>query len=202
MMLPRIVYLMSVHGGLVVGSQAKIMAGDSLGIDESGAERTGSDWDVLVPHEHWQKIALIIPEDARPNKFGGWRFNDDKGNEIDVWPGSLHTYLSECKTKYGGSVYAVDYIHNMIYSSAVRDLSGEQPADENTKALNREGASVPYVENADLDYVKSGLNYISSKIEENIRVHGRRVLTPLHQDDRDRWKVLGELVNELKRNLE
>ena len=53
---------------------------------------------------------------------GGWRFMDEKGNEIDVWPGSLQEYLRDCKTKYGGAVYAVDYVHNVVYSSVVREL--------------------------------------------------------------------------------
>lgn len=107
-LLPRIVYQMCVHGGLLVGSVAKKIMGE---VEET------HDYDVLVPAENWQTIALLIPEDAKPNKFGGWRFEDDKGNEIDVWPGSLHQYLRECKTKYGGAVYAVDYIHNIVYSS-------------------------------------------------------------------------------------
>ena len=47
---------------------------------------------------------------------------DEKGNEIDVWPGSLQEYLRDCKTKYGGAVYAVDYVHNVVYSSVVREL--------------------------------------------------------------------------------
>lgn len=115
-LLPRTVYQMCVHGGLIVGSQAKKMAGDEVDVD-------GSDWDLLIPYHRWQTIALLIPEDAHPNKFGGWRFNLDKGEEVDIWPGDVATYLRECKTKYGGQVYAVDYIHNLVYSSQVRDLS-------------------------------------------------------------------------------
>lgn len=118
MMLPRIVYLMSVHGGLITGSQAKRMAGENI-------ESDSSDWDVLVPFQNWQTIAMLIPSDAKPNKFGGWRFEDDKGVEIDVWPGDPMTYLRECKTKYGGAVYVVDYIRNMIFSSAVRDIAND-----------------------------------------------------------------------------
>lgn len=109
-LLPRLVYQMCVHGGLIVGSYAKKLMGE---VEET------HDYDVLIPHDKWQIIALLIPETAKPNKFGGWRIKDDKGNEIDVWPGSLHEYLSECKTKYGGSVYAIDYIHNRVYSSSL-----------------------------------------------------------------------------------
>ena len=115
MILPRVVYQMCVHGGLLVGSQAKAIVGD---IEPSNPH----DYDVLVPLEKWQTVALLIPENARPNKFGGWRFVDDKGNEVDVWPGSLQEYLRNCKTKYGGKVVAIDYIHNKVYSSEVIDI--------------------------------------------------------------------------------
>ena len=107
-MLPRTVYLMCTHGGLLVGSIAKKIMGDDI---------KTNDYDILVPLEKWQTIALMIPEDAKPNKFGGWRFTDDKDNEIDVWPDTVFNYLKNCKTKYGGKVYAVDYIANKAYSS-------------------------------------------------------------------------------------
>jgi len=107
-MLPRIVYLMCIHGALLVGSQAKKLMGEDI---------ESNDYDLLVPLESWQKIALIIPEYAKPNKFGGWRFKDDKNNEIDVWPDTLQNYLQNCKSKYGDAVYAIDYIKNKVYSS-------------------------------------------------------------------------------------
>ena len=108
-MLPRIVYLMCVHGALIVGSYAKKLMGEDI---------ETNDYDLLVPLEHWQTIALIIPEDAKPNKFGGWRFKDDKDNEIDVWPDTMQNYLANCKTKHGGAVYAIDYINNKAFSAA------------------------------------------------------------------------------------
>jgi hypothetical protein len=107
-MLPRMVYLMCVHGALLVGSQAKKLMGENI---------ESNDYDLLVPLEKWQTIALLIPIDAKPNKFGGWRFKDDKENEIDVWPDTLQNYLTNCKTKYGGKVYAIDYIANKAYCS-------------------------------------------------------------------------------------
>ena len=107
-MLPRTVYLMCTHGAFIVGSQAKKLMGEDV---------ETNDYDLLVPLDKWQTIALLIPETAKPNKFGGWRFYDDKENEIDVWPDTLQNYLKNCKTKYGGKVYAVDYIANKAYSS-------------------------------------------------------------------------------------
>ena len=111
MTLPSIVYQMCVNGALVVGSYAKLLAGDNV---------DPNDFDLLVPYEHWPVIVLLIPKHARLNSFGGWRFTVEYADgvpvEVDVWPGSLEKYLSECKTKHGGKVHAVDYIHNKVYS--------------------------------------------------------------------------------------
>jgi hypothetical protein len=107
-MLPRLVYLMCVHGALIVGSKAKWFTGDIAD--------PGNDYDLLVPLEKWQTIALLIPDTAKPNKFGGWRFKDEKDNEIDVWPDTLENYLRNCKTKYGGEVAAVDFINNRVFT--------------------------------------------------------------------------------------
>ncbi len=114
-MLPRVVYQMCVHGALIVGSQAKGMAED--------VEIEASDYDLLVPLEHWQTIALLIPASARPNKFGGWRFKTGS-IEVDVWPDTLQNYLANCRSKLGGAVYAVDYINNRVYSSQVKEVEG------------------------------------------------------------------------------
>ena len=89
MILPRLVYQMCVHGAFIVGSQAKRLCGESI-------EAAESDFDLLVPLEKWQTVSMLIPMDAKPNKFGGWRFEDDKGNEIDVWPDTLQNYLTNC----------------------------------------------------------------------------------------------------------
>jgi len=111
MMLPRVVYQMCVHGALLAGSAAKKATGEEI---------EPNDYDLLVPHEKWQVIALLIPTDAIPNKFGGWRFMTDFENqkvEVDIWPSTLLQYLSECKSKYGEEVVVVDFIRNKKYSS-------------------------------------------------------------------------------------
>lgn len=107
--LPRIVYQMTVHGALIVGSQAKLLVGDT--------KESPNDWDLLVPLEEWQTIALLIPESAKPNKFGGWRFLTDDNQEVDVWPDTVVNYLTNCKSTKGGRVVAVDFINNRIFSS-------------------------------------------------------------------------------------
>lgn len=47
------------------------------------------DWDVVVPFSRWNDVAHMIPLSATPNRFGGWKFKDNDGNEIDVWPGEV-----------------------------------------------------------------------------------------------------------------
>lgn len=112
-LLPRIVYQMCVHGALIVGSYAKKLMGE---VEASG------DYDLIVPYDKWQTVSLLIPKDAKLNNFGGLRFEDKHGNEIDVWQGSLHNYLNECKTKHGGKVYAIDYINNKVFSAEYKDI--------------------------------------------------------------------------------
>jgi len=113
--LPRVVYQMCVHGALLVGSVAKKLCGDEQ-------VKNPNDFDLLVPLEKWQTIALLIPSSARPNKFGGWRFKTDGGVEVDVWPDSLVNYLTNCKSAHGGPVVALDFIHNRKFSSEFVNL--------------------------------------------------------------------------------
>lgn len=112
-LLPRVVYQMCVHGALLAGSQARKLAGE-VGVEPN-------DFDLLVPLERWQTIALLIPPSARPNKFGGWRFMTDHGDErveVDVWPDSVYNYLANCKANDGERVCVVDFINNKVYSQA------------------------------------------------------------------------------------
>lgn len=115
-MLPAVVYQMCVHGAYLVGSYAKYLLGD--------IDTKGNDYDLLVPLERWQTIALLIPSNAKPNKFGGWRFYTADAQEVDVWPDTLENYLRKCKTKYGGQVVAIDYINNRVFSSYFENLEG------------------------------------------------------------------------------
>lgn len=109
--LPGIVYRYCVLGAYIVGSQAKYIAGDI-------EEPEGSDWDLLVPYDKWQIIAMMLPSNAGINKFGGIRFEAD-GVEIDIWPSSVEKYLKECKTKHAdGNVRVVDFINNIIFTSS------------------------------------------------------------------------------------
>ena len=110
-LLPRVVYQMCVHGALITGSFAKKLAGEDI---------VPEDFDLLVPLEKWQTVALMIPETAKPNKFGGWRFETEHGDElveVDVWPDTVQNYLTNCKSEHGGRVCVVDFIGNRLYSA-------------------------------------------------------------------------------------
>jgi hypothetical protein len=49
---------------------------------------TVRDFDVLVPPANWLQAAQLIPPDARPNTYGGWKCQSE-GREVDVWPEDL-----------------------------------------------------------------------------------------------------------------
>lgn len=57
------------------------------------------DFDILVPWINWHHATLIIPMDAKPNSFGGWKFTID-GYEIDMWPGDLSWFAQLPKFEY------------------------------------------------------------------------------------------------------
>lgn len=46
------------------------------------------DYDILVPFHQWHSACVALPSSARPNSFGGWKFEED-GVEVDIWPGDL-----------------------------------------------------------------------------------------------------------------
>lgn len=51
-------------------------------------EETPKDLDVMVPWSEWHQASLLIPEGAKPNIFGGWKWTED-GVSVDCWPDSL-----------------------------------------------------------------------------------------------------------------
>lgn len=81
-MIPSIVKQFSTNfGGWVIGS---------------GCQENPKDWDVLIPFSEWNRAAHLIPKDAKPNTFGGWKFTVD-GVDIDVWPGELSFICNQAK---------------------------------------------------------------------------------------------------------
>lgn len=77
------------HDAWVVGSAA----------DPSAKLSDLRDIDIMVPFRNWAEAALLIPPDARPNTFGGWKFTDGPVT-VDVWCGDLsHVMTSAIATK-------------------------------------------------------------------------------------------------------
>jgi hypothetical protein len=86
--LPKLVLaLTSHHGAWVVGSAA------------DPANTSARDIDVLVPLSSWQAASSLIPPNARPNSFGGWKCNCN-GVEVDVWPGELGWLMEGRKARW------------------------------------------------------------------------------------------------------
>lgn len=63
------------------------------------ANTSPRDYDVLVPFSQWGPASQLIPRDAVPNSFGGWKCQSD-GKEVDVWPGELGWLMTKPKAKY------------------------------------------------------------------------------------------------------
>lgn len=51
------------------------------------------DFDILVPTANWIQAAQMIPPDAKPNTFGGWKCVSE-GRTVDVWPNDLGKELA------------------------------------------------------------------------------------------------------------
>lgn len=114
--IPKIVYNLSMAGGLIVGSQAAQFAKGSEPLE-------GHDWDILVPFDSWGYVRTLIPSDATLNKFKGWRFTHKTANlnniEVDTWPGDLQPYfrkaLADLENK---NAYALSLKTGILYSSS------------------------------------------------------------------------------------
>lgn len=78
--LPKSVLRLTNLGCWVVGGAAK------------PATSSPRDWDLLCPFEFWELVAPLVPPQAVPNSFGGWKFTDEV--EIDLWPDDLSRWLA------------------------------------------------------------------------------------------------------------
>jgi hypothetical protein len=56
------------------------------------------DFDVLVPYAKWPEASLLIPAEAKPNTFGGWKC-ESEGRVVDVWPDDIGRLLINNLTK-------------------------------------------------------------------------------------------------------
>lgn len=93
-------------GACIVGSYANYLM-------EEGKEF--KDYDLIVPPEKWYIVSPLIPKNATINMYGGWKFNDEKGNIIDIWPSSIEQYLRQYKGK-SKKACVLDYMNNKIFT--------------------------------------------------------------------------------------
>ena len=85
---PKLVLAMThAHNAWLVGSAAN---------PENNNPR---DYDVVVPYSEWQKACMLIPSDAKPNHFGGWKCISE-GKEVDIWPGDVAWLMQRPQTTY------------------------------------------------------------------------------------------------------
>lgn len=87
-LLPRLVCKLSTKfGAWVVGSAAN-----------PNTEKP-RDFDVVVPWDQWNLASTLIPPDATPNAFGGWKCKSGN-NTIDVWPGDIAVALTHHRSTH------------------------------------------------------------------------------------------------------
>lgn len=116
---PTLVYLLCKSGALIVGSLAEYLIGKRNMM-------CTDDYDLIVPPEKWHVVSLLIPKTAVINKHGGFRFNDEYNNEIDVWPSSIDEFLRHCKPGLGNKAYIIDYINSKVYTSYLIGTKNEE----------------------------------------------------------------------------
>ncbi|HEY9664857.1 MAG TPA: hypothetical protein V6C65_40980 [Allocoleopsis sp.] len=59
----------------------------------AATQESPKDYDVAVPFAAWSAAAMLIPRNAKPNSFGGWKC-ESEGAAIDVWPCDLGVLLT------------------------------------------------------------------------------------------------------------
>ena len=84
---PLALKLTHMHDAWIVGSAA------------DPCNESPRDYDVIVPFSSWGQACMLIPGDAKPNSFGGFKCIDD-GIEVDVWPGDLGWLMQRPKAMY------------------------------------------------------------------------------------------------------
>lgn len=57
------------------------------------------DYDIIIPFSRWAEASTLIPMDAVPNHFGGWKCISE-GVEVDVWPGELGWIMQRPSLKH------------------------------------------------------------------------------------------------------
>ena len=71
-----------VFNGIVIGSVATLVATQQGDLHRKDIP---ADIDIIIPLDQWPQACRLIPEKARANRFGGFKFSDG-GKSTDVWP--------------------------------------------------------------------------------------------------------------------
>lgn len=61
------------------------------------------DIDIIIPFSKWHIALGALPKDRsriKLNTYGGFKFDDENGVEIDMWTGELNTILTYHNVKY------------------------------------------------------------------------------------------------------
>lgn len=70
------------------------------------------DFDIIVPFSTWNEVCMLIPKDAVPNTFGGWKCKSGE-SIVDVWPGELNNVIIAEMFKYAWEPYSNTRIKKM-----------------------------------------------------------------------------------------
>ena len=103
---PTTVAILCRSGAYIVGGYANYLI---------GKRKEFKDYDLIVPPDKWYIVSLLIPKDAKINSYGGWKFIDKEGNNIDIWPSSIEQYLRQYKGKAKNGC-VLDYMNNKIFT--------------------------------------------------------------------------------------
>jgi len=115
-MIPTSVFLLCKTGALIVGGCAKYLL---------NKKEMCNDYDLIVPPEKWYIVSLLISTDAKINRHGGFKFEDNDGNNIDIWPCSIEQHLIQCKAAIGNQEYIIDYINSKVFTSFIIGTNNE-----------------------------------------------------------------------------
>lgn len=63
-------------------------------IGGAAREQEPKDYDILIPFAYWHIACQLIPRDAHPNTFGGWKC-ESGGKIVDVWPADLGILMQD-----------------------------------------------------------------------------------------------------------
>lgn len=106
--IPKFVLLIGslAPSSIIIGGFAKPFFPNSL---EDISEYGDRDIDIVIDPAEWHKVAPYIPKDAKPNTYGGWKF-EIESSAFDMWPESIAHILTSGRVEY---MYNIR--HDLLY---------------------------------------------------------------------------------------